>query len=216
MVFLRLEWEVKRHESHSILVAILEYCYFQLSVCSPRYRWLWGISFLILWFIMGFRRDVGVDFNGYREVYERVLQTGFFGYYRSGNFLEPGYLLAVLLIGRVFGDFAVVFACSSFFALALFYKNFAYEIQEISLGLCIFIFSSTQYFYYFGIERLFIAVSIVAFAFRYLILGRKKKFFCMWSLLRFSICLRFLCFACFCSLRVDLGMQLLTKTKARH
>lgn len=45
--------------------------------------------------------------------------------------------------------------------------------------MAVFIFATTQYFYYFGIIRLGLAASIIAFAYRYIIENKKKNYILM-------------------------------------
>lgn len=136
----------------------------------------WSLSFFTLWFIVGFRYEVGFDYYNYQAIYEQVQRYGFLGYYHHVGALEPGYLLLGYLTEALFHDFSALFICSSFIALFFFYKAFSYEIDRMSLALCVFVFASTQYFYYFGIDRLFVAVSIVTFAYRYILSGKKKTY----------------------------------------
>lgn len=137
----------------------------------------WTLSFLCLWFVMGFRFEIGVDYFNYKLMFNKVADLGLVGYYQAGYWNEPGYVLLLYLVNLVYGDFTGVFVCTSFISLLLIYRAFAFEAERIHVALCVFIFATTQYFYYFGIDRLFLAVSIITYGLRFIILGRNKKYY---------------------------------------
>jgi hypothetical protein len=145
---------------------------FDIKVSS----FFWILSFLVLWFVMGFRFEIGPDYFSYQLMFEKVSSLGFFGYYNAGFWNEPGYILLLYLVSLVWGNFFGVFVCTSFIGLYLLYRAFAFESSRIHPAWCVFVFSTTQYFYYFGIDRLFLAVSMVTYGLRFIHLGKKNKF----------------------------------------
>ncbi len=141
----------------------------------------WFISMAILIFIMGFREyTIGVDGANYIRGYN-IANSVSFGEYYTNRVTEPGFYILYRLVYFIFNDYQWLFISTAIITIACFYKAFSYEIDNISLGLAVFIFASTQYFYYFGIMRMGIAVSIVAVAYRYIIQNEKKKY--IWMIL---------------------------------
>lgn len=139
----------------------------------------WGLSMAVLIFIMGFREfTVGHDGANYilgYEIANSVSIREFYSIYTT----EPGFYLLYKLVYLFFDDYQWIFIISSVITIILFYKAIAFQINHISLGLAVFVFTTTQYFYYFGIMRLGIAASIIAVAYKYIINGEKKQFIIM-------------------------------------
>ncbi|HHX70946.1 MAG TPA: EpsG family protein [Gallicola sp.] len=142
-------------------------------------KFYWYFSMLILFFIMGFRSTtVGVDDQNYLLSYNMANNTSIVDYYQVYT-TEPAFYLLYRLVYVVFGNFQWVIIISSFITVYCFYKAIAYEIETISLSLAVFIFSCTQYFYYFGIIRMGLAVAIIVVAYRYILENKKKKYIFM-------------------------------------
>ncbi|WLR41571.1 EpsG family protein [Bacillus carboniphilus] len=140
----------------------------------PNSLFLW-LSMLIMIYIIGFRdMSVGVDGLNYYRNYIIANNIDIISYYQT-YYTEPGFYL-LYRISYILGDVQWLFILSAAITIFFFYKALSYEIDKINFTLAIFIFATTQYFYYFGIMRMGIAVSIVVFAYRYIIEGRKKKF----------------------------------------
>jgi len=140
----------------------------------PNYLFIW-LSMAGLILILGFRDiSVGVDGLNYYNNYFLVNSMDLITYYQN-YVTEPGFYL-LYRISYFLGDAQWLFIISAFITVFLFYQSLSYEMDKISLPLAVFIFATTQYFYYFGIMRMGIAVAIIAFAYRYVIEGNKKKF----------------------------------------
>ena len=137
----------------------------------------WMLSFCCLWFVMGFRFEIGVDYFNYQRMFNNVTIYGLWGYYEAGYLTEPGYVLLLYLVGLFYGNIEGVFICSSFIGLLLLYRAFSFESEHAHPALCVFIFATTHYFYFFGIDRLFLAVSIVMYSLRFVLLGRNIKYY---------------------------------------
>jgi len=144
------------------------------------HRFFWFISMGILIFVMGFREiGVGLDDLNYLMVYNGVIDsTSILDYYRI-DIIEPGFYFLCRFVYYVFNDFQWVVILTSIITISCFYKAIEYEIENISLGLAIFIFSTTQYFYYFGILRLGVAASLIAISYRYILENKKGKYILM-------------------------------------
>ena len=133
------------------------------------------LSMLPLIFIMGFRDlSIGVDGYSYLSGYNYANSTSILHYYKT-SITEPGFYL-LYRIAYQLGDFQWLLILVTIITICFFYKALSYEINNINFPLIIFIFATTQYFYYFGIMRMGIAVSIIAFSYRYIIENNKKRF----------------------------------------
>lgn len=139
-------------------------------------RLFWILSMSVLIFVMGFRSfTVGVDGLNYIIGYEYANSVSVWHYY-STKVTEPGFYLLYRLVYFIFDDYQWLFIISAFITILFFYKALKYEINNISLPFAVFVFSTTQYFYYFGIMRMGIAVAIVSYAYRFVIEEKKIKF----------------------------------------
>ncbi len=137
---------------------------------------LFATSFLLLTFLMGLRStSVGVDDLNYFRDYNMANNLSVLEYYLITP-REPGYYLLNRLVFLLFDDFRFLIFITSFITILFFYLFFYSQNSKISLGLAVLIFSSTQYFFYFGIIRLGLAVSIVSYGYTFLINQNKKKF----------------------------------------
>ena len=133
-------------------------------------------SALILSFTMGLRiSGVGVDDKTYESIFNSVNNTGLINYFLNTK-MEPGYLLLNKLIGLFTDNFQVFLYIVSLIPLIFMYKAFEYERKNINFFLAIFLFGTLMYLYFFGIIRLFIAVSITSYAIRYLFQKNTQKY----------------------------------------
>ncbi len=145
---------------------------------GKKLNWIfWSISFLSLWFTMGFRLEIGVDYGSYKDIFDQINAYGFFGFYQTGNVLEPLYVFLLYLVSIFSGKFIGVFICTSFIGLFFIYKAFAFEARAMNPAWYVFVFSTTQYFYYFGIDRLFLAVAVSVYGYRFLVAGKNRKYY---------------------------------------
>lgn len=135
------------------------------------------ISMLNLIFVLGLRYETGYDYYAYENIFNTVSDLGFFGYYNQGNIIEPGYVFLNYLVSFFNLNYNFLLFITAFITIYFFYKAISYEIENISFALAIFIFSTTQYFFYFGVVRMGIAVSIISFALRFIKEGNKKIYY---------------------------------------
>lgn len=139
-------------------------------------RLFWYSAASILIFVMGLRTlDVGVDDYNYLLGYEQLKSMTLKEYY-SIRITEPGFYLLSLAVFKIFDNFTMLIFITSLITIIFFFKAIEIEFKNISLAWVVFIFSTTQYFYFFGIIRLGLAASIIAFGYRYIIRGETKKF----------------------------------------
>lgn len=140
----------------------------------PNQLFYW-LSMLFLIALMGLRNiSVGVDGSNYYYNYLKVNAVDFITYYET-HVTEPGFYL-LYRISYILGDHQWLFIISAFITVFFFYRALSYEIDKINFPLAIFIFASTQYFYYFGIMRMGIAVAIIAFAYKFILEKKVKKY----------------------------------------
>ncbi|NOH16237.1 EpsG family protein [Clostridium cochlearium] len=143
------------------------------------HSFLWLISMAILIFVMGFRANsVGVDDLSYLKGYNIANSMGLIEYYET-HVTEPGFYFLYRVVYLLFYNFQWLIILTSTITILCFYKALSYEIENTRLALGVFIFSSTQYFYYFGIIRMGLAVSIIAIGYRYILENKKKKYIYM-------------------------------------
>lgn len=139
---------------------------------NPFFYW---ISLLSLVLVMGLRSmSVGVDGTNYYYNYLKANSMDLFTYYQN-HITEPGFYLLYKL-SFLLGNHQWLFVIAAFITVLFFYKAISYQMDKISFPLAIFIFASTQYFYYFGIMRMGIAVAIIAYAYKYILEGNNKRY----------------------------------------
>lgn len=136
---------------------------------------------LILVFVMGLRKEIGVDYGSYERIFNTVNELGFIGYYLAGNIIEPGYIFLNYIISLIWNNYHFLLFITAFITIYFFYESMSYEMDTVSFTFAVFIFTTTQYFYYFGIVRLGIAASIVAYSLRFIKEGKNKSFI-LWVL----------------------------------
>jgi hypothetical protein len=145
-----------------------------VSHISPLF---WTLSFISLWFPMGFRFEIGPDYFSYQRMYELIADVGVLDYYRLGGWIELGYLLLLKFVSIAIGDFNGLFPLTAFIGLFLFFKAITNEYNSAHPAMCLFVFSTTIYFYFWGIDRLFLAVAISYHCLEYLFQGKIRQYF---------------------------------------
>lgn len=136
----------------------------------------WFLSALLLALLMGLRaHKVGVDDFNYLRIYNNINSLSFADYYKYFT-TEPGYYLLNRIVYLLFNDFQWLIIITSFFIVFSFFSAMSEETKNISLPFAVFVFSTTQYLYYFGIIRLGIAAAIVALGYKFIFEGKRKKF----------------------------------------
>lgn len=136
-------------------------------------------NLLIIWlvFIMGFRSvGVGVDDYSYLRTFNNISNSSFTEFYGTYH-TEPLYYFLNKIISLFTKDFQWVLIVSSIITIFGVLDLLKYYSRLINFPLAVFIFVLTQYFYYFGIIRLGIAVGIISLAIKYIDLGNKKRYF---------------------------------------
>lgn len=134
-----------------------------------------SFSFGILWIVSSLRYDVGADYFSYIRMYNEISQLGLVDSILSLR-SEPGFVLLNWLIAATFNNSQFIFVISSFLTIFLFYFSILENKDYINVGLAIFVFSVLFYFSSFTAIRLYIAVAIVFYSYKFLIDGKIKKY----------------------------------------
>lgn len=146
----------------------------------------WILSIAILTIVIGCRKSgVGVDDWQYELIYKRTLEHGPIAEFIQEK-MEPGYLLLNYIVGIFTSDFQVFLFIISLISILFYYKAIEYERKNVNLFLTVFLFGTIMYLYFFGIIRLFLASSIIAYALRFVFEKNSKKFI-LFTLLATSI-----------------------------
>jgi hypothetical protein len=141
------------------------------------------LSMGILIFVMGFRAQTAVDDMNYLRGYLEITSMPINEYYEFRK-TEPLFVLLNYFTKFIFDDYQWLIVISTIITIYFFYKALSYELDKISYPLAIFIFSLSHYFYFFGILKLGLAASIIAFGYRY-ILKEKRYIFVLIVLIAF-------------------------------
>ena len=135
-----------------------------------------SISFLILFVMMGFRSiGVGVDDKTYERIYNQVIDNGPIQIFLQTT-MEPGYLILNYIISLFTSNFQYALVILTFIPMVFYYKALYYERKNINMFLGVFLFGTLLYIYFYGIIRLFIAASIVTYAYKFIFLKETKKY----------------------------------------
>lgn len=138
------------------------------------------LSFILMWFIVILRWNIGVDYKSYNQIYQQVLCSDLF---ESFSLIEPGYVIIIY-----FSNFLLPnsFWMMHFIVGTLTLVFFFLAIKKLSTNyfLSTYIFVSINFLYsMMNQERQFLAMSIVAYSLYYLI-NKKDKVACfLWILI---------------------------------
>lgn len=122
--------------------------------------WL-TLSFLVLFFILGFRNFSAVDDPSYISIFNNISNLGPIEYFKEST-IEPGYIILNYLVLFFTKDYLYMQLLSSFIPLFLFYYGFYKYKKHISLPIAVFLLCSMIYFQMLSVAliRMFIAMAI--------------------------------------------------------
>lgn len=150
-------------------------------------------SFLVLFFILGFRNESGIDDPSYYAKYLEVGENISFKLILQGN--EPLFLLLNIICNKLGFDYLTFQKISSFIPLLIVYAAIYRLRRGISVPLAVLIFIGIIYFQILAVAlvRMFFAISIVLYAITILPQSRKKyyKLILVASLFHFSSIIMF-------------------------
>ena len=139
-------------------------------------KFFWILSIAVLTIVIGLRKSgVGVDDWQYEQIYNRVRVHGPIVEFLQET-MEPGYLILNYIVGIFTSNFQVFLFIVSLISILFYYKAIEYERKNVNLFLVVFLFGTIMYLYFFGIIRLFLASSIIAYSLRYVFEKKSKKF----------------------------------------
>jgi len=123
------------------------------------------LSFLVLFFVYGFRNFSAIDDNSYIGIFNNVAEIGWINQFLSTT-MEPGYLIINQLVSAFTDNYLVMQLITSFIPLFLFYYGFKKYRHIISIPTAVFFLCTVLYFQMVsaGLVRMFIGVSIVFIA----------------------------------------------------
>src|SRR5690625_4890665 len=123
------------------------------------------LSFLVLFFVYGFRNFSAIDDNSYIGIFNNVAEIGWINQFLSTT-MEPGYLIINQLVSAFTDNYLVMQLITSFIPLFLFYYGFNKYRHIISIPTAVFFLCTVLYFQMVsaGLVRVFIGVSIVFIA----------------------------------------------------
>lgn len=128
-----------------------------------------GISFLVLFFNLGFRNYSGIDDPSYINIFYSVSQYGWVSSFQQIP-REPGYLMLNAFVSIFTDNYLYMQLTTTFIPLFLFYRSFKKYRKIISMPMAVFLLTTMMYFFMLSVStvRMFIAISIVFNAFYYI------------------------------------------------
>ncbi|WLR49053.1 EpsG family protein [Halobacillus litoralis] len=134
-------------------------------------------SFLILFFVLGFRNYSGIDDDSYIRIFYEVSNQGWLSRFMQTT-MEPGYLMLNAAVSLFTDNYIYMQLLSSLIPLSLFFFVFKRHKKDINLPMAVFLLSTILYFQVLsvGLVRMFIAIGIVFFSFYYLSRNETKKY----------------------------------------
>lgn len=163
-----------------ILASVLFSALAQNTRCKYKYKIFIFLSFIILFFNLGFRNFSGIDDESYRRIFLEVSQRGWLLQNKITG-MEPGYLILNDLVSFFTNEYIYMQLISSFIPLFLFYHAFDTYKDIIDLPMAILLLSTMFYFQVLSaaVVRIFIAMGIVINSFKYIIKKDYKRYIFM-------------------------------------
>ena len=160
-----------------ILGAVLFAALAENAKTSFSFNIFYSISFLILFFILGFRNFSGIDDASYTKIFNDVSQHGWIAEFKATT-MESGYLLLNAIVSLFTKNYLYMQLLTSFIPLILFYHAFKKYRSMISLPMAVFLLCTMLYFQMLSVSlvRIFIAISIVVIAYYYIPKKNVKKY----------------------------------------
>lgn len=138
------------------------------SIVNPKF---WRISYLFLFLPLGFRGN-GIDHSTYKQIFTTINSSSF----RYNGFPEPLFTLINKLVNFLFRDFQFIYLIFAAITLLLIYKEIAKQINRVRIWIVVWMMSVSLYFYMYGLVRMFLAVSIIWYAHKYIEKKEWKKY----------------------------------------
>lgn|GEM_PF-2113112 len=132
-------------------------------------------AYLIITLPVALRYNTGADYNNYVLIFETIKEHGIHDPIVSQ--LEIGYLLLNYICAKLFDDYQFVFIIMAFLTNYFFFKAFVYEAKKINLGLAVFVYGFTLYFWSFIIIRNMLGIAIIFYALKYIFERKIVQYF---------------------------------------
>jgi len=133
------------------------------------------LAFLFLTLPVAFRFYTGADYNTYVEMYGNIASRGLFD---SGAYqMEIGYVVLNYLCFRLFDDYQAVFIVIALLTNYFFFKGIINESKKISLGIAVFAYGFTIYFWDFIIIRNMLGIALIFYGLRFIFERKLVKYF---------------------------------------
>lgn len=141
------------------------------SIVSNQKKTISRLICFVLVVFSGFRFYVGTDYDGYLDMFYRILSDG--RYYD----IEWGYYWLVKLVNAVGGTAQLVFLIFSFVTIYFIYKFIEYFSEDVELSWLIFICIGPYFLSTFNGMRQWLVVSVFAYSLRFVKENNIKKYF---------------------------------------
>ena len=133
------------------------------------------VAYLILTMPVALRYYTGADYSAYVQIYGNVKALGINDV--SVNNIEIGYLLLNYICIKLFNDVQAVFIIMALLTNYFFFKGIIYESKKISLGLAIFAYGFTIYFWDYIIIRNMLGIALIFYGLRFIFERKLVKYF---------------------------------------
>ncbi len=132
-------------------------------------------SFVIITLPVALRYATGADYDNYVAFFEAIRDRGIHD--PMVNQLEIGYLLLNYICVKLFDHAQSVFIIMAALTNYFFFKAMIYEAKKINLGIAVFVYGFTLYFWSFIIIRNMLGIAIIFYALRFIFERKLATYF---------------------------------------
>lgn len=133
------------------------------------------LAYLIITLPVALRYNTGADYSSYVNTYEIVKAQGIYDPF--GYPMEIGYILLNYICFKLFDDYQSVFIIMALLTNYFFFKGILYEFKKINLGLAVFAYGFSLYFWDYIIIRNMLGIAIIFYALRFIFEKKIIKYF---------------------------------------
>lgn len=133
----------------------------------------WFLTFLILTIPLMFRGS-GVDNDSYLRIFNEI--STWSSPLNYSGFPEPLFTLINVVSDKVFHSFQMTYVMSGGISIWFILKTLKQKQDHINVVFVLFVFGFTQYFYFYGLVRMMLAVSILSYGVTFLERQRPVSF----------------------------------------
>lgn len=154
-----------------LLMIIGTLLYVRKTIVPKQKKYVSRLICFCLIVFSGFRFCVGTDFEGYSDMFYRILAEG--RYYD----IEWGYYWLVRFVNAIGGTAQLVFFIFSFITLYFIYKFIEYFSEDVELSWLVFVCIGPYFLSTFNGMRQWLVVAIFAYSLRFVKETNFKKYF---------------------------------------